>query len=57
MKPHKSIADHSDRGLDLEELWKDLGEDPPGKAKSLDGSAKTNTRGPREKAASPGGSS
>lgn len=37
MRPGKAIADHSDRGLNLKELWAQLKEDPPGEPKSLDG--------------------
>lgn len=36
MRPGKAIADHSDRGLDLEKLWHQLDEEPPGEPKSLD---------------------
>lgn len=31
MRPDKSIAKRSDRELDLEQLWRELGEVPPGK--------------------------
>lgn len=50
MKPDKSIANHSDRDLSLEDLWKHLGEDPPGKAESL-GKVGSGTKARHTKAA------
>jgi hypothetical protein len=35
MRPERERADHSDRGLDLERLWKELDEDAPGPVRSL----------------------
>lgn len=48
MRPGKAIADHSDRGLDLEKLWHQLDEEPPGEPKSLDGDAADADRNPEK---------
>lgn len=36
MRPDKAIKSQSDRGLDLEGLWRELRESPPGTPSSLD---------------------
>jgi hypothetical protein len=35
MKPERDRSEHSDRGLDLERLWRDLDDDPPGPIRPL----------------------
>lgn len=51
MRPDKSVAHQTDRGLDLKKLWEQLGEEPPGEPKGLD--EKPARRKTRAKGSSP----
>jgi hypothetical protein len=53
MRPDKSIAKRSDRDLDLAKLWKELGEDPPGRPGDVGSlSSPKGAKRPRQKKAS-----
>lgn len=52
MRPAKSIANQSDRGLALEKLWRSLGKEPPGKVRSLEKPG-TEEDGPQSKTVTP----